>query len=918
MATCAVCGEVLIETTATTLQCPAPQKHAGGSPKIGSAILQCPVKKGAIWVHVFDDAGTGIQLPVTAPGSKRTDGSGFASFDPLGEGEYTVSIDISSLGDDYFPPSNNEIKKVPVRTGEITSVEFRIERVAPLKVSVDLPEGFPGELNIKTTASSGEFNPAHPTEKGKAFVTFPKLRRHDYTVTFQLSEEQKKKYRIEGQRTKPWSLNPSAGNEVKYKVIALKLLKIEAVDGAKGLGDDKYWCLADSVKKVKVRALTEPNDREAWAQLLDWKGTTQTGEMNEALVDITHTGDFTVSATLDCEKSAVIEVYDIVKIDCTLPVASSKYKAYKSDAKTTNLTVTTEPNEKRVWQHLVWSEGTATSDKHECAVALKPVGDRTVTASLEGKPVKVDLHICQWPVLEIAKITFTSHTVLNDGVAEIGTPFDKCWVPGRPAAGPNIPAATAQPPICFTRHTNLKVDSVEFTVKEKPTDQETVSIKGKGGFGELLADVTVKPGDTVVVTGAMTSTGLLPEPVNALDDWEIKWEHLIEDGATWTAAKSSKHMLYLTFLDPLVDVYFTLLDISCRGAVGKTLEPDFLEYSFEPFKAHRGNNNGFPRKGDGVKMTYYKKGYKTKANDTTWTTKGLLSGVHATGRCGGWAELLVHMYKMHGVTPDGQRWYIRSVNPRLTNDNLRFLVKNVNFPLPRTIPAGRYTHVGVETLKQDGEAGQGKLNPQFDFGDHVIVRHKGRYYDPSYGLGYYTSDHAYLTVALCGLGTYENAPYQVLFVGTDGTPQHIPGQCVAYADGFAEYTIVWESLADIANRFSVTDQDLWHEDLALQALRPGGPGTVLLGDTVIVPCDAAGDFDPTGGYNYTITLRELVSFQMIATAHNTTMQDILDDPANVALHGLRGGNPANVVGGDRIIVTAVSAPNSDWVIGHDK
>src|SRR5262249_28055892 len=151
--------------------------------KIGSATLECPVRKGAIWVHVRDEMHKGIELQVIAPGSKRTDTSGFAAFDPLDPGTYTVEIDTSSLGDEYFPPAEKDkkIENVPVRTGEITLVEFQIERVAPLTVLVNYPKGFPEGLDIQATASSNEFAPRSAPLKGKYTVKFRRLRRHDYT-----------------------------------------------------------------------------------------------------------------------------------------------------------------------------------------------------------------------------------------------------------------------------------------------------------------------------------------------------------------------------------------------------------------------------------------------------------------------------------------------------------------------------------------------------------------------------------------------------------------------------------------------------------------------------------------------------------------------------------------------------------------
>ncbi len=110
----------------------------------------------------------------------------------------------------------------------------------------------------------------------------------------------------------------------------------------------------------------------------------------------------------------------------------------------------------------------------------------------------------------------------------------------------------------------------------------------------------------------------------------------------------------------------------------KTAENDFVLASFKPFKDSVDDGKGYQRKGDGVRMYYYKQGVKTAADDTTYTTAGILSGPHATGRCGGWADFLIHMWSIHGVAAT-QRWFIRSPNKSLMDNDQRFLVKNCDF-----------------------------------------------------------------------------------------------------------------------------------------------------------------------------------------------------------------------------------------------
>lgn len=901
MPLCPICGEELAVTTVETLKCNKEDQHPLGSPKVGSAALGCPETKGAIWVYVTDDKGTGVRdIPVSVTGGpKNTDGTGFSSFDPLAPGSYDVKIALpGNMEDRFFPPSTTTVKGVTVTNGQITMVEFKLERIAPLKVIVNYPEGFSGDLGID--AGGTQYQPAS-RQPGKGFVVFPKLRKDDYSVRFTLSEQQKKKYAIEGDDKTTWSHDPYGTNEVTFTVIPLKLLRLEVTDAHDKTGGH-YWCVKDAVKKVTVKAITEPSDARAWSQL-DWAVGAPTGTKEEALVDISSVGDLVVKATLDVPKDVTIEVYDILKVDwptAQKKLTDTRWKDYASD-KVARMKVTTDPDEARVWEHLNWSEGAVTAAKNEADVDLKPVGDRTVTVTLDGKPATGDLHICQWPVLEINRVAFGGHPVLNDGVAEIGVAFDQQWIKGRPQHSVNAKTLLVQSPLCFTKGGQLKV-TAEFKVTKAPTEDETVSFQAQHAyFGTVTADLTVGSGDSKVTTPEMTSTGTLPNTVKYEAAWTIDWEHTLQD-KSWTSANSSVNPLYLTLKDPLVDVYFTLLDISCEAADGKASDDDFVNFSFVPFTTHTDDGNGFQRKGDGSRLSYYKTGYKTKGDATAQTPRGILSSPAATGRCGGWAALLLHMFKIHGVTTARQRWFIRATHPDLHDPTRRFLVKNIDFSKgPDQV--GLYDYDGEEAMKLDGVPGQGKKNPQFDFGDHVVVKYGGEIYDPSYGIGPVPDDDTYLTGALDGLGSWERG--QVVFVMADGTNQHIPADCTPYASSFAEYKIPTNLLV-LANQYGVSQEELLDLDPVLLALRPT-PDDVQVGDTIHIPL-------ADGSINTQVISLGL-TVDDIAAAHGVTRADIWDDPENATLKALRV-TADQVQVGDTITVTPISGANV-WVFGYD-
>ncbi len=681
-----------------------------------------------------------------------------------------------------------------------------------------------------------------------------------------------------------------------------KLIRLE-VAGATSLGGDRYWALRDDQSKVRVKAVTDPNDKSAWSQVT-WVGGSATNSPIVVEVDLKNVADVPVKASLDCEKSVTIEIYDLVSLDCPLPtnLGAQKWKSYQSD-KTTRMKATTNPNLKKVWDLLVWSEGTPAAS-NESDVDLKPVGDRTVTVSLSNKKLSADLHICQWPRLKIKEVTFDCHKVLNDGVKEIDVPFDKKWKAGRANSAKNQKAADSQSPICFTRGNKIKL-SAEFEVTQKATDDETVSVKGDLGFGEVKADVAVKAGADKATMALTTSTAALPAVVDCDDAWGIKWCSVLEDATSWADADSSTHLLYVLLGDPLKAIYFTMLDISCRGAKGKSTEGDFVEKSFEPYKSHIGDNKGFQRKGDGKRLSYYKKGHKTAADNTTYTPKGMLSSAESTGRCGGWVEFLRHMWAIHGVT-SGRRWYVRAAHPDHVDMNLRFLVKSLTFKVVSL--GGPYTHNGEpakkEVTKENGIPGQGKTNPQFDFGDHVVAIHDGKIFDPSYGVGPYSSDKDYLKGALDGLGQKPTYKFDM----ADKTPQFISRDCVPYSKGFAEYVIQPdETLDDIAKKYISTAQVLLDLDKALKAKRLT-TDKVVAGDTVVVPTK-------TGKRTHVLQSSK-VTFDIIAKAHGLTKQVIFDAADNDALKKKRK-TIDKVVAGDKIIISCKLQPDGAWVIGHD-
>jgi hypothetical protein len=313
----------------------------------------------------------------------------------------------------------------------------------------------------------------------------------------------------------------------------------------------------------------------------------------------------------------------------------------------------------------------------------------------------------------------------------------------------------------------------------------------------------------------------------------IAWSMIQSDGATWSAIGKTQQTLYVTLKAPAgVKAYWTLLDLSCRAAAGKTTENDFVPAAFSPFRATVGDGKGIQRKGDGVRLSYYIAGWDTSAAQSVYSARGILSRPDGTGRCGGWADLLIHLFRIHGITSAKQLWLVRD-DAEHSDMSKRFLVKNCDFVgagTSRDEPG--YPYKGnVECVKREGLPGQGKTNPQFDFGDHVVVEHGGKIYDPSYGSGPTAGLRSYEDAAIAGVGEMKDG---ILF-NQGGTPQAISEIC---GKGFIRHVLAsGESLATVAASYGVTSVDALFGHAYNKTLKfiRVTPTNVVAGDTVLIP-----------------------------------------------------------------------------------
>jgi hypothetical protein len=433
----------------------------------------------------------------------------------------------------------------------------------------------------------------------------------------------------------------------------------------------------------------------------------------------------------------------------------------------------------------------------------------------ESATTSATLHVTPThTALMIQQLTFSGNNPVENDTTGPFTPPE--WVAGN----------AQQSPVSYKRNTPIGLTAV-FNVTTPPCMNETVQIKGTATFGSASLEwdgtVTVGPNDTTVSVN-LTSNQPLANEVGIFESSDITWQcNPVNRG--WIAAGTTRNVLYVTLDNPAGSPnYWTLLDISCRAAAGKSTENDFVTTSFVPYTSHTGDGNGFARKRDGTQLTYYKLGAGTPSSGV-FSCGDLLSRADGTGRCGAWARFLVAMHQVHGVTSSAV-FGVVPINAVL------LIVRNCTFNGSGSQPPP-FTHIGnSECVKNNGVPGQGKDNPQFTFGDHALVRHSTGIYDPSYGVGPKPNLKQWEDGGIAGIG---QMPLLQFTFG--GDPHIIPRTC---SKGFILYTAVaGDTLDSIATSFGIASGSALYShpyNASLQALHPA-PGSVAPGDIVVIPRD---------------------------------------------------------------------------------
>ncbi len=370
---------------------------------------------------------------------------------------------------------------------------------------------------------------------------------------------------------------------------------------------------------------------------------------------------------------------------------------------------------------------------------------------------------CEQPTLTLQSVTFLdtqSADVVDDTISSVDIPHWELLNP------PNYRSS----PAVFVRKDVMRV-TAKFEIS--PTEfSGTVFIKGDGpGDYDFLSSSITPSGKTIKAT--LSSTHALADQIDIFEPMPIVWSYRYSESGQWKIAGTSYNSVYIIWnkLSRWDSVAQTSLHIGCeaaKGISGKVKEDDHLVLDAVWNNAfdHEKKKAPICRVSDGLPLTYYGfiyiNGIMYDRNNTSncrvIEADQLIA--EGNGQCIALVRLMRKVLRAQGLSQiNQQNFEIIQVEPKLAADY--FAIKNwqktgtarnreiIDDP-DTTLDPNKNQAKDIE-----GIPGQGNSpNPPGEFARHFIlkVRVNGvdRYYDPSYGLGYYTDLKEYEDMAFAG------------------------------------------------------------------------------------------------------------------------------------------------------------------------
>ncbi len=601
-----------------------------------------------------------------------------------------------------------------------------------------------------------------------------------------------------------------------------------------------YFCPVHAVNSLRLTAVTNPNTAPALANVA-WTAVPAAGVVAAHHVDISQAnagGPMLSTASLNGNKSVNVYVVEVASLVCTNGVHAGG-GVYDIDAAPNGhaeIVATPNPSENWFLDRLpwVWVGGNARWSSHLRRVPRNQVANTVVSVTLFGQTRQITVQVNQVEaVLQLERVSFVGSTAVD--CDSLGA-FDPVWERTRadPAAPINQPLDQYNGVICYRRNQTVRL-TVELSVTTRPFPAEDVTIEGTANFGGTqltwtAANVNIAANANTVTVANIDSDVPLPNRVDAYAATTITWTVTGAGGAR--AIGQTQHDMYAMLGASLGGPnYWTLLEMSCgaaNAALAAVNSANGLVAALNAYLAGTvGTGNGHQRARDGTRLSYWAQGRNTPF---LMTTDALMSDNSGTGRCNAWQFLFMDTCRLHGVATAA---YNVSARP----GGFGFNVANLQYNdggTPRGMGEPPLIYdATVDCLKQAGLPGQSNDNPMMLFTTHAMVQYGGQIYDPSYGTGPHASMLAWERASLAGVG-----------VGL--TNYNFAGQPLQMSSricrGFATYTLVMgDNLGTvaIANNVLGGAAALYNHALnyLLRAARPGGAGTVVAGDVVVIPRD---------------------------------------------------------------------------------
>lgn len=251
---------------------------------VGSSTESCPLAEGSIRVNVLrNDTGeyikdAAIEISGPTPGNATTSGSqGFATFDPVDPGDYTIKAKLSSK-----ELEDPEPRKVSLTGGQAGTYVFMVSPPGNLVVKV-VEEGKEATpIENASVSLRGPSEEQLSTDKNGE-TKFEGIPSGGYTASLAFSGENKKRYEVPGDR----SITVEAGRDTEETIVVRPVehwVEIELVDqDGKPFPDEKY-----EVELPDGRKVTGKLDSVGRAKV---DGVSQSGTCKVRFPDLGHEMD---------------------------------------------------------------------------------------------------------------------------------------------------------------------------------------------------------------------------------------------------------------------------------------------------------------------------------------------------------------------------------------------------------------------------------------------------------------------------------------------------------------------------------------------------------------------------------------------------------------------------------------------------